>query len=165
MRRIIAVIMLALTITMFSGCTAAQQATVPQENMVTISKLKDSKNLEGMAVKLQKDECISDSAVKTDAEVIGAKVGYRFTDAKNADVSIEIYEFDKQNLSEKANETVNSIEKDGKFNVLGREINAKMSTNGKYAIVYTDAKLDSGEENEERQERKDAVLKTFNNWE
>lgn len=157
------ILMLVLVVT---GCARPQQAEIPAENVVSAEKLKEEAGLDGMAKKLYDQESIASSGVITDAEVIGAQKGYRFTDSANSDVTIEVYEFNLEKLSETGKATVDSVndKEKGYFTIFGQEVPAQMSKNGKYMLVYTDPKLQGDNTDEARQERKDAVLKVFNSW-
>ena len=77
----------------------------------------------------------------------------------NSQVTAEFYEYDLKNLNDEAKKTIESVKKDGKFELLGMTTEATLSDNGKYLMVYTD---NSGEELNKT--RKSDVLKAFKEY-
>ena len=92
--------------------------------------------------------------------MIGAKAGHRYMFTfNNSQVTAEFYEYDLKNLNDEAKKTIESVKKDGKFELLGMTTEATLSDNGKYLMVYTD---NSGEELNKT--RKSDVLKAFKEY-
>lgn len=92
-----------------------------------------------------KDGKIDESAMtQMDASLIGAKEGKKFATTYNRNsITIELYEYDINNLNDKAKEIISSVEKDGAFTILELpEVKAYMSDSGKYLMIYTDASID-----------------------
>ena len=76
-----------------------------------------------------------------DYSLVGASQGNKFTCQMEgmSNVTIEIYDFTK---SASPDEVYNSVKKDGKFSILGLdEVNAYLSDNGKYMMIYTDSNI------------------------
>ena len=99
-----------------------------------------------------------------EAQVIGAVTGYRFTTkVKDSNVTIELYEFDKDKLNEDAQKVISEVKEKGYFNMLGyQDVPAELSDNEKYMIIYRDDKAGGDNPEQENKERKEAVMKIFN---
>lgn len=125
---------------------SAQTETTP---VVKDSNYKD--NLAGLAdyladkgyIEKKKDketqkEIIDESKVtKMDAKLIGAKEGNKYEVGKS--IYLEIYVYDTENLDNTAENIIASVKADGKFEILDLPaVEAFLSDNGKYLMVYTD---------------------------
>ena len=101
------------------------------------------------------------------ADVIGAQVGYRFTTELNSSaITLELYEFDTENLNDDAKSVISQVEKDGQFNMLDFSmVPATMSDNGKYMMIYRDNKVTGDNPDEQNVQRKEDVTKIFNSAE
>ena len=82
---------------------------------------------------------------------IGAIGGFRylFTYAGSS-LQVEFYQFDLENLDEKAQACLDSVKAQGTFTVLDNQVPAVLSDNGRYLMIYTDAG-DSEESTAQRQ--------------
>ena len=93
-------------------------------------------------------------------QVIGAKEGLRYTaQVGSSSFNIEFYEFDTNNLNETAEKTLNSIREAGQFELLNTKVNAVISNNGKYIMIYGDTS-----ENEDNLAEKEKNTEIFVNW-
>lgn len=149
---ILTVITAILAMTCMSGCFRSGGNSVPgvrTDEAVDAASLKveDYKNdLSGLedylkALKYIPADCEPTKMMYT---VIGAKDGDRlaFT-VDNAAVSVELYEYDTDNLNEDAKRVIAEVKKDGKYSVFGEmgkeddaEFEAALSANGKYLVSY-----------------------------
>lgn len=79
----------------------------------------------------------ADTKKATLADVIGAKEGYKYISkvGKNQ-FEIELYYFDVDNLSDKANNILNEINETGYFNMLDVNLKAVVSNDFKYMMIY-----------------------------
>lgn len=82
---------------------------------------------------------------------IGAVDGYRCQFSYNGStVQAEFYEFDPENLDEKAKECVSSVKEKGFFDILDNQVRAVMHPSGKYLMIYTDGNAEKQDENKEQ---------------
>lgn len=81
------------------------------------------------------------AATDMDAALIGAKQGKKYVVSSN--VTIELYEYDTENLNDTAKEIIASVEKDGTFTILElAPVKAYLSDSGKYLMIYNDKSID-----------------------
>ena len=164
--KIIALVVAIIAILSITGC-GMQPATVPTENKVKISEFGDkATGVEAICKTLKEKEYIpDDNCIKTSANLIGAKSGYRMdgVSVNGSKFSVEIYEF-KDTNSELAKSTINSVKENGSFNLFGRTVSyAYMSDNNKYLLIYPDERSVSDKEKDtENVTRKDEFLKVIN---
>ena len=95
-----------------------------------------------------KDGKVDESVMtEMDASLIGAKEGKKFSTTYGGNsITIELYEYDTKNLSDKANEIISSVEKNGTFTILELPaVKAYMSDSGKYLMIYTDTSIKDAE--------------------
>lgn len=177
MKKFIALCLVVIAMFSFAGCAAGTIPAVPDSSKVKLSDIKDEKNLSGdakefrstdlynMCAELNKGGHVSDEFVLTNAEIIGAVTGCRFSENVNGSaINIEIYQFDEKNLNDTAKKIVDSVKKDGNFGIFDKTVyNASMSESGKYMIIYTDSKTEGDSPADENVERKENVMKIFNN--
>lgn len=103
------------------------------------------------------------------AELIGAETGHRYT---KDTASVELYSFDTDKLSDTAEKVINSVKSKGYYTLSDTElkadndakIQATMSDNGKYMMIYYDSSI-KDEESVSAQTRDKAIedFKTFAN--
>lgn len=117
-----------------------------------------SDDLDGLCKYMEASQAVAGEKDYMSYKEIGAIDGcrYRFK-YDGGTIQAEFYEFDLENLDEKGQECVNSVNEKGSFTVLGNEAPAVLS--GKYLMVYADS--DSDEVNKAH---KDEVLELFNNF-
>lgn len=165
MKKAIAVCLLFILVFSFTGCAGGRTVSVPEDRVIKIEEMKKADNtVDGLCKQLRNKEFISEGAIVTDAEMIGAVKGYRLTDDKDNTVAIELYEFDLKDTPEKGKETIASVKKDGKFDILEIPVKAQLSENGKYMLIYNDPKTEGDKPDEDRVKRKNDFLKIFNSW-
>ena len=93
------------------------------------------------------------------ADFIGAKSGvqYRFSYEGSNNVTVELYEFDLDNLSDEAQAVLNSVQQNGSFTVIGQEVtDAYLSESGKYMMIYRDTQT-----NEKNELHKKEIVELF----
>lgn len=78
------------------------------------------------------------------SDMIGAKAGvrYKYDYSGKNNVTLELYEFDPNNLNETAKKVISEVKSSGKFTVIGQKMNAVLSNSGKYLMVYTNSATD-----------------------
>ena len=127
---------------------------------LTISDENYENNLNGLIQYLLDNEYISGEVTKMSAGIIGAQEGYKYEFKYNRfGVAVELYEYDLNNLNDKATSTINQINQNGKFIIQNIEVPAIMSKNGKYMMIY---KTYSNSDNNLK--RKDEVINAFLNF-
>lgn len=112
-------------------------------------------SLDGLCKFMEANKIVSGEAVEMSYKEIGAIAGcrYRFK-FDGSTVQAEFYEFDLDNLDEKAKECTGSVQEKGFFTILGNDVPATLE--GKYLMIYTDS--DNDEANTAQREQ---ALKLF----
>ena len=166
MKKILPIILCAAIVFSVSGCvssgtqlTALSTDNIPKADSVKVKDYDD--NLDGLEKYLKKRAFLPDmDGTEMSYGMIGAKAGHRYMFTfNNSQVTAEFDEYDLKNLNDEAKKTIESVKKDGKFELLGMTTEATLSDNGKYLMVYTD---NSGEELNKT--RKSDVLKAFKEY-
>ncbi len=106
-------------------------------------------------VSFDNDSIVIDEDVTTFTQMsykeIGAVNGYRYQFSFNGStVQAEFYEFDPDNLDEKAKTCVSSVRENGFFQMLDEEVQAVLHPSGKYLMIYTDSNAEKKDENKEQ---------------
>lgn len=164
--KVIALLVAIIAVLSITGC-GMQPATVPTENKVKISEFGDkATGVEAICKTLKEKEYVpNDDCIKTSADLIGAKSGYRMegVTVNGSQFSVEVYEYE-DTTSDIAKNVISSVKENGTFDLFGRTVSyAYMSDNDKYLLIYPDEKSISDEEkNSENVTRKDEVLKVIN---
>lgn len=160
-RSIIALIMAVFIIASFASCATAPQN---QSDTVKISEIKEE-GIAKLCNELFDEKLIEEEATDMQNEVIGAIAGYRFT-AKISDSEsalVEIYEFDPNNLNDTAKNVISEVKEDGSFNMLDiSDVEAELSDNEKYLMIYDDSKSTGDNPDSDHKERRDKITEIFN---
>lgn len=101
------------------------------------------------------------------AQIIGAVSGKRYTGSYDGsdNVTIELYEYDPANLDETGEKVLQQIKEKGTFTVFDTDVEAYLSSNSKYVMVYKDTELSTNTNKESEKyldhdaRRKEAVEK------
>lgn len=132
--------------------TSSSQAEVVESNY------EDS--LDGLCSYLAASGIISGDPTEMDARLIGAKAGRMYTHSfEGGQASVELYEYDLENLNDAATTTIESVKETGKFTLLGIESEAILSDSGKYLMIYKSSGDD--EANTAQQERAETLFREF----
>ena len=96
-----------------------------------------------------------------DASLIGAAKGRRFTEQTMKKANIEIYEYsDTKNAT--ADEVLKSVKDNGTFSILELpEVNALLSDNGKYLMVYKDQTIDESKTDADNYKLREEIIEKF----
>ena len=143
---------LLMTVTVLAGCMRTQTAaTVPAlelpENVAEKTPSSDASyedNLDGLCSYLEVNSALArgdnDAAfTEMSYKEIGAVGGYRYRfTCGSSTVQAEFYEFDLENLDEKAQTCISSVQMLGYFTILGNDVQAQLSNSGKYMMIYHD---------------------------
>ena len=177
MKRVLASLLCAGMLIVFaSGCMGGGKQTNPEDvatgDEASSLDPKDYKNnFEGLCNYFAAYGYINpkydDKNTEMDASLIGAKVGKKFTairiDDKDVNnITIELYEYDTQNHNATADEVIGSVKEDGTFSILELpRVNAYLSDNGKYLMIYTDKGLDEKKTDSDNYKWREEVLEKF----
>ena len=146
--RKLAALLLAVVLCASLAACAAPQASV--ETLETSSTTED-----GEPITTEKDPADFEMAsglvvgerVQMSYDVIGAANGYKYTYQYNdSSVQLELYEFPTENIPEAAQTVIDSVRERGSFEILDNTVPAQLSESGRFMIIYTDAKAESGDE-------------------
>lgn len=193
MKRFIAAILcVGLIAAVSTGCaykdalskdnTATTQATEATGSVATEDEVDEknfSDNLQGLSEYFAKkgyittkDGKIDESTVTVmDASLIGAKEGKKYATAYGGKaITIELYEYDVRNLNnlnDTAKAVIESVKNSGEFTILDLPpVNAYLSNNGRYIMIYTDSSIDDANPDKESDNYKhrEEVIKNFKSF-
>lgn len=149
MKKLITLILASLMlISVMAGCgTTVPNAT---ESTSSTEETKDAEettyedSLKGLAEYMKDQGYIdnTDNAYKMQAQLIGAKEGYRYL---KGTVQMELYKYNPDKLNKTAKDVFEQIEENNEFEVLGKKIKGFLTDNGKYMMVYTDSAIAEGD--------------------
>lgn len=164
-KKFVVIAIAVITVISAAGC-GIKPASIPEENKVKVSEMKNTKNGIGAICKSLKDkEYVSDDCVQINAALIGANEGYRFDGVKfnSSSFSLEIYEF-SDTSSDTAKKCIDEVKKNNSFTLFGKTVNyCYMSDNGKYLLIYPDPKSTSDKADDKAHvERLDEIKKLIN---
>lgn len=147
-----AVFAAALMLLSFSACAVnmpnssnasetSSQAEATPEPEASVDESKFTDNLEGLQEYMMAKEYISGTPVDMEASFIGAKDGVKYTCSYEGsnNITVELYEYDTSALDDTAKEVIDSVKKNGTFELMGMTAEATLSDNGKYLMVYKDS--------------------------
>lgn len=126
------------------GSASSQAASSEAAVSSALSADSVSDDLSGLQKYLSSNAGFSGTPEKMQAEIIGAKAGVRYVfghDGKN-NVSAELYEYDTGNLGEAARQILSDVKSNGKFTLMGQQVNAALSDSGKYLMIYKNSAAD-----------------------
>lgn len=150
--KIAAVFAAALMLFSFSACAVnvpdsssssetSSQAEATPEPEASVDESKFADNLEGLQEYMMAKEYISGTPVDMEASFIGAKDGVKYTCSYEGsnNITVELYEYDTSSLNDTAKEIIDSVKKDGTFELMGMTAEATLSDSGKYLMIYKDS--------------------------
>lgn len=177
MKRVLAALLCAGMLIVFaSGCMGGGKQTNPEDvatgdEASSLDPEDYKNNFEGLCNYFAAYGYINpkydDKNTEMDASLIGAKVGKKFTairiDDKDVNnITIELYEYDTQNHNATADEVIGSVKEDGTFSIIELpRVNAYLSDNGKYLMIYTDKGLDESKTDSDNYKWREEVLEKF----
>ncbi len=114
--------------------------------------------LDGLCSYMKDNGAVAGESVEMSYKEIGAAGGvrYRFK-FDGSTVQAEFYQFDPDNLDQRAQECLSSVKEKGFFTILGNEVPAVL--NGDFLMIYTDP--DKDEANAAQAEKVEALFKDF----
>lgn len=171
MKKSVIIAVCALTVLSLTGC--AQNGTQLENIDTTVAVASDKVNmsdfkndlegLEGYFIKLNYIPA-NTQPTKMLSKVIGAVDGDRYIFSVNkSNVSVELYEYEPDALSDEGKRVMNEVKENGEFHVFGDKsidgdvtFPATLSDNGKYLMIYTD-----GNNSEANQNQKKAAIEAL----
>lgn len=132
-----------IILTVFAGCSDPlkdnyKKATASTEATEKVQEKKEyENNFNGLKSYMIDNGYIkeSDKGTEMNAELIGAEKGYIYTNGK---IKIELYEYNTKKLSKKAKKYIDSVNKDGCFEIYDQKINAYLTEDNKFMMIYND---------------------------
>ena len=118
-----------------------------------------AKDLTGLCSFLAQTGGVGGDPVDMAADFIGAVAGvqYRFSYEGSNNVTVELYEYDLDNLNGEAQAVLDSVKANGTFTVIGQEVtDAYLSDSGKYLMIYKDTQT-----NEQNELHKQEIVEQF----
>ncbi len=148
---------------LFTACTStgntATELTYDKDNDDVVAEDFDN-NLDGLADYLEEKTLIGGEAFEMSYDFISAIGGEKyFFVSEGITMSCELYEYDLENMDDKANEVINSIKENGYFMSLDTQVEAILSDNGKYVMV-----LGGEVENDAVKEQTEDLKESFNEF-
>ncbi|MCH4238656.1 MAG: hypothetical protein LKF71_00020 [Oscillospiraceae bacterium] len=120
-----------------SSAVSEQSAS---SSTTTVDAAKYADNVTGLATYMGACGYVEGGGLQLEYQLIGAKNGYRYSTSVNhkATITVEFYEYDKANLNDTAKKTLDSVKQNGYFTLFNKNVNASLSDNGKYLMIYKD---------------------------
>ena len=143
-KRILALVLCFVMILSLTACGTGTVSTVTASGTLTVTEGKAdpaasdySNDIDGLVSYLKDCELIAGDATDMSADFIGAVKGKQFCFTySDATVTVELYEYDLENLSEKASSYLASA-KGGKIEVLGKEVAVTLSESGEFMMIHS----------------------------
>ncbi len=137
---------LALTLSACGGGQAEPLETLesPDSSGIELAPVDRSQfddNLDGLCKYMEENQAVIGEKVEMSYKEIGALAGWRYLfKFDGSTVQVEFYEYDLENLDEKGQDCIHSVQEKGFFTILGNDVPATLA--GKYLMIYTDADQD-----------------------
>lgn len=142
MKRIIAILLVVITLFAFAGCSigtnnAPTEAKETKKTETSDAKADDyKKNFDTMVKYFVDKEIVSGDPVKTRAELIGAQKGVRYM-VKGRDF-VEFYEINTKATPDEAQNLYDTVSQGKVYNVYNgvSQLKGAVSSSGKYIMLY-----------------------------
>ena len=157
-KKLLAVLLAALLCVSVTACANNSSSSTAVATLETSSTASEGETAEST----DKDPAgYDDEKVQMSYDVIGAENGYKYV-YRYADsaVQLEVYEFPAE-LSETAKALLDAVRADGTFKVLDNTVPGYLSNDGRFLLIYTDAKSEKEDANKTHKEH---VLECFNTF-
>lgn len=119
-------------------------------------------SIQGLCKYFEDSKLTAGEKVQMSYDVIGAANGYKYAYSYNdSNVQLELYEFPTEDISETAQAVIDSIRADGSFEMLDSTVPAYLSDDGRFMMIYADAKAESDETSKAHKERVTACFDAF----
>lgn len=149
-----------------STATETLETSAVSEDGETTVEDKDPANYEddiqGLCQYLEDCALTAGERVQMSYDVIGAVNGYKYTYQYNSsNIQLEVYEFPTEEISEIAQQVIDSVRENGSFEILDNTVPATISADGRYMLIYTDTKAEKEELNKKHKEHVMTCFEAF----
>lgn len=98
------------------------------------------------------------NVTKMKAELIGAAKGYKYT---MGNVRIELYAFSKKGKNKTRDSIIESVKKNGTYEIYSQTIPAYLSSDEKFLMVYADSDIHEGDTTSDQYKNMQKAVKAF----
>lgn len=137
-----------------AGTESAPTSAAPVPGGLSDTEVDD--NLAGLQKYMESWGYVTGTAAEMKAGLIGAQTGVKYQFDR---VVVELYEFNLDSLEETGRTTLDSVKQNNNFTILGKQVPAILSDNGKYLMTYTNG--DSGDEAKAKAEKAAESFQSF----
>lgn len=145
LKKILALLLCFVLVLSLTACGTGTVSTVSSTGtlVVTDGKVDPSaadyaNDIDGLVSYMKDCEVIAGEASDMSADFIGAVKGKQFCFTYgDATITVEFYEYDLDNMNDKATSYLESVKTAGKLDILGKTIEAKANAAGKFVMIYT----------------------------
>lgn len=145
LKKIPALLLCFVLVLSLTACGTGTVSTVSSTGtlVVTDGKVDPSaadyaNDIDGLVSYMKDCEVIAGEASDMSADFIGAVKGKQFCFTYgDATITVEFYEYDLDNMNDKATSYLESVKTAGKLDILGKTIEAKANAAGKFVMIYT----------------------------
>ena len=145
LKKILALLLCFVLVLSLTACGTGTVSTVSSTGtlVVTEGKVDPSaadyaNDIDGLVSYMKDCEVITGEATDMSADFIGAAKGKQFCFTYgDATITAEFYEYDLDNMSEKATRCLEGVKTAQKLVILGKTIEARANAAGKFVMIYT----------------------------
>ena len=145
LKKILALLLCFVLVLSLTACGTGTVSTVSSTGtlVVTEGKVDPSaadyaNDIDGLVSYMKDCEVITGEATDMSADFIGAAKGKQFCFTYgDATITVEFYEYDLDNMSEKATSCLEGVKTAQKLDILGKTIEARANAAGKFVMIYT----------------------------
>ena len=140
--------------------TGNTSVSITKEDVDDIKAADYDNDLDGLCAYLKDSYIVAGDPVEMSYAVIDAEGGYKYSfKYRSSELHIELYSFDLEELTQRAETNLKSVRDTGKFTVLETEVSAVISDSGKYIMIYSDSS--GSDENKAQEDRAVELFQGF----
>lgn len=138
-----------------SQAASSQAASQPSQDSY-------SDSLDGMEKYLSASQMISGNPSEMKADFIGAVKGVKYSFGLNGsnNISVELYEFNPSSLNDAGKTVINDVKSKGNFTIMNQKVDAVLSDNGKYLMIYKDT-VSNNDQNKKHRQDTESLFRSF----
>ncbi|MCF2653314.1 hypothetical protein [Anaeromassilibacillus senegalensis] len=155
-KKLLAVVLAAALCLSVAACGAATTSVETLETSSAVSEGETApadkdpagydSDIQGMCKYFEDNHLAVGEKVQMSYDVIGALNGYKYAYRYNdSNVQLELYEFPTEDIPEAAQSVINSLRAEGSFTILDNTVPGYLSGDGRFLMIYTDAKSEKDE--------------------
>ena len=145
LKKILALLLCFVLVLSLTACGTGTVSTVSSTGTLVVTEGKVDPNaadyandIDGLVSYMKDCEVITGEATDMSADFIGAAKGKQFCFTYgDATITAEFYEYDLDNMSEKATSYLEGVKTAQKLDILGKTIEARANAAGKFVMIYT----------------------------